>query len=342
MKFDVTVLTYNLSDIPTLAKAAESIGFDGFWLSETNSDPFMALTLAAEHTSRLDLGTAIAVAFPRSPTTLAYLGWDLQRFSNGRFFMGLGPQVRAHNERRFGVKWEKPILKMRETIGAMRVMWDCWQNGTRLNYQGEFFQLDLMTPFFSPGKIDHPHIPVYLAAVNEQMLRLVGEACDGVFLHAFHTAKYLREYALPQIEAGAAKTGRGRADITTNTAVFAVPTDDSKYAAFAEGFAKQQIAFYMSTPAYRVVTEMHGWDETALQLSKLARSGGWAEMPGLITDNILSEMAVSGTWAELPGKIHQRYGTDLIDRISYYLPFIPGENEVGWRASIAEFKALSS
>lgn len=339
MKFDVTLLSYTLNDIRTVAKAAEDIGFDGLWLSETNADPFLALTLATEHTSRIELGPGIAVAFPRSPTTLAYLAWDLQRYSNGRFILGLGPQVRAHNERRFGVKWEKPVLKMRETILAMRAIWDCWQNGTPLKFQGEFFQLDLMTPFFMPGKSDHPKIPIYLAAVNEQMLRLVGEVCDGVCLHAFHTAKYLREYAIPQIEAGLTKSGRSRSDVALNTAIFAIPTDDPAYAAQAEAYVKQQIAFYMSTPAYRVITELHGWEETGLKLSKLARTGGWGEMSALITDNILSEMAISGTWAELPHYIHERYG-DMLDRVSYYLPFIPGEADDGWRATVNGFKTL--
>lgn len=339
MKFDTGLLFHNLTDMPAITQAAEAIGFDGLWTSETNADPFLPLAIAAGHSERMNLGTAIAVAFPRSPTTLAYLAWDLARASHGRFILGLGTQVRAHNERRFGVKWEKPVRKLRETIEAIHAVWDCWENGTPLDYEGEFFKLSLMTPFFSTGPLGFARPPIYISAVNKLMLQLVGRRCDGVHLHALHTAKYMREFALPNIHKGLAREGRPDDAVTVSTGIFVVPTDDVKPASEHEQYVKQQISFYMSTPAYRVVTELHGWEETAFQLSKLARRGDWAAMPNLITDEILAEMALSGTWAELPQLIHGRYG-NMLGRVSYYLPFVPGESDEGWRASVAGFADL--
>ncbi|MCP4426724.1 MAG: TIGR03617 family F420-dependent LLM class oxidoreductase [Chloroflexi bacterium] len=336
MKIDALLLTHNLKDMPTIAQAAEAVGFDGLWTAETQSDPFLPLVLAAEHSQRMSLGTSIAVTFPRSPGTLAYLAWDLARYSNGRFILGLGAQVRAHNERRFGARWEKPVRKMRETIEAVRAIWNCWQHDTPLRYEGEFFRLKLMTPFFSSGPLQTPPPPIYISAVNKMMLRLAGSHCEGVHLHALHTVKYLREFALPHIEEGFRRGGRKRADFSMSTGLFVVPTDDPK-AAEQEAFIRQQISFYMSTPAYKVVADLHGWNETAFRLSKLARRGDWDEMPKLVTDEMLAETAVTAPWADLPHLIHEKYGS-LLDRVSYYLPFVPGKNDDGWRQTIAGFR----
>ena len=338
MKFDLVLLTHDLAQMPAYTRAAESLGFDGLWTAETNSNPFLPLTIAAEHSQTLTLGTAIAVAFPRSPTVLAHIAYDLARQSGGRFVLGLGTQVRAHNERRFGVKWEKPVRKLRETIEAIHAVWDNWETGAPLRYRGEFFKLTLMTPFFAPAPLGLPRPPIYIAAVNELMLKLAGRQCEGVHLHALHTAKYLRDYALPHIESGLADSGRSRTAFTTNAAIFAIPTDDVTPASIHEQFVKQQISFYMSTPAYRVVQELHGWEETAFQLSKLARRGRWEEMPNLITDEILAEMALTGPWAQLPRLARARYG-NLLDRISFYLPFQPGPNNTGWDQAIRSFGA---
>lgn len=339
MKIDVTFLQPKLEQMPAYAAAAEALGFDGFWVAETTGDPFLNLTLAAEHSRRMTLGTAIAVAFPRSPATLAYLAWDLQRFSRGRFVLGLGTQVKAHNVLRFGVKWEKPVKKLRETIEAIRAFWDCWQHGTPLDYTGEFFKLMLMTPFFDPGPIDFPRPPIYIAAVNEQMLRLAGSHGDGVHIHALHTVRYLRELALPAIEAGLAHSGRTRSDFIVNTTVFAVPTDDPAEARAAEANVRQQLSFYMSTPAYQSVLELHGWEAIGDRLGQMARSGQWDEMGKLISDEMLDTFAVTGSWTELPGLIRARYG-DLLDRVSYYLPYEPGRNDAAWSATIGGFKGL--
>ncbi len=339
MKFDTTLLFHDLDKMADHAKAVEAMGFDGLWTAETNHEPFLPLTIAAEHSQRVNLGTGIAVTFPRSPTILAQIAWDLQRFSNGRFILGLGPQVKAHNVLRFGVAWEKPIKKMREYILAIRALWDCWQNGTPLRFEGEFFLLRLMTPFFNPGPNDVPYPPIYVSAVNKMMLHLAGEVCDGVHLHAIHSARYMHEFALPHLQEGLAKGGRAREDFSVNTAVFAIPTDDPQYAQWAEGFVKQQISFYMSTPAYRVLANLHGWEDVAEQLSKMARNGEWESMPNLINDEILDTIAVTGTWAELPAIIQKKYG-NILDRVSYYLPFVPGENEAGWKASVDGFNKM--
>ena len=339
MKLDTTLLAPDLAAMATYTAAAEAIGFDGLWASETKHDPFLPLVLAAEHSRRLTLGTGIAVAFPRSPTTLAHLAWDLARYSQGRFILGLGPQVWAHNERRFGVKWEKPIRKMRETIEAMHAIWDAWQNDRPLRYRGEFFKLTLMTPFFSGGPLDYPPPPIYLAAVNKQMLTLAGNLGDGVFIHALHSVDYLRQLARPAIAQGAAQANRTPEAVTVSAALFVVPTDDPKPAGHYEAYVRQQLAFYMSTPAYRTVLALHGWEETGYQLSKLAQRGRWADMPALISDAMLDTFALSGPWGGLPGQIKTRYG-DMLDRVTYYLPFEPGPSEAGWRATIAGFRSL--
>lgn len=337
MKFDAHLLVNELSYMPGLTRAAEAMGFDGIWTSETAHDAFLPLVLAAEHSQKLSLGTSIAIAFPRSPAVLAYLAWDLARFSKGRFILGLGTQVKGHNERRLGVKWERPVEKMREIILAMRAFWDCWQNGAKLNFRGEFFKLTLMTPFFNPGPHDYPEVPIYLAGVNPKMCQIAGELGQGFHVHPLHTVRYLREVTLPNLASGLAQSGRNRADLELTSSIFVIPTDDPVQAQRYEADARQQIAFYASTPAYKSVFEVHGWGKTAEKLSALAARGHWNDMPTLINDEILAEFAVAGTWAELPALVKTRYD-GLLDRVSYYFPFRPGERDEAWQTTIAGFK----
>jgi len=338
MKFDSTLLTNQLEDIPKMTQVAQELGFDGIWTSETAHDAFFPLILAAEHSKDMSLGTSIAVAFPRSPAILAYMAWDLARFSKGRFILGLGTQVKGHNVRRFSVPWESPMKKLREIILSMRAFWDCWQNGTKLKFDGEFYQFSLMTPFFNPGPHDYPDIPIYIAAVNPLMCQLAGELCEGVHVHPFHTAKYLQEVVWPNVNKGMEKTGRKREDITLSSTVFVVPTDDQEKMPGYEFTTRQQISFYASTPAYRIVFQTHGWGDIAEQLSKHAAAGEWDKMPNLITDEILDTLAIRDTWANIPKKILERYDGNLLDRVSYYFPFMPGDNDEGWKASIEGFK----
>ncbi len=339
MKFDTTLLTTDLAAMPDLTRRAEALGFDGLWVSETAHDGFFPLVLAAEHSHTLTLGNSIAVAFARAPGALASMAWDLARYSQGRFVLGLGPQVKAHNERRLGVPWGRPVQRMRETVLALRAFWDCWQHGTALEFRGEFFRLDLMSPFFNPGAHAYPQVPIYLAAVNRAMLQLAGELCQGVHVHPLHTPRYLQEVVIPQVEAGAKRTGRSLDDVALSSSVFVVPTDDPEREAAYERDARRQIAFYASTPNYRVVFETHGWANVAERLSRHAARGRWDELPGLITDEILDAFAVRGAWAALPALLNHKYD-GLLDRLSYYFPFQPGENEAGWQASLEGFRNL--
>jgi probable F420-dependent oxidoreductase len=340
MKFDLFLFSQDLSAMPHVARAAEELGFDGLWTAETAHNPFLPLTLAAEHTTQLRLGTGIAVAFPRSPTVLAHIAWDLQRYSGGRFILGLGTQVKAHIVLRFGARWEKPVRQMRETIEAMRAVWGSWRaGGTSLNYRGEFYTLRLMTPFFAEPPLDCPDPPVYVAAVNEQMLHLAGSLCEGVHIHPFHSPLYLREYAWPHLREGLRAAGHSRLNFTAIGAVFAVPTDGEVPAAEHERAAREQIAFYMSTPAYRTIVDLHGWGAEAELLSQMARRGEWGTMGNVITDPMLDAFAISGKWAELPGKIHARYAGRLLDRVALYLPYTPGRDDTGWRAVTAGIRS---
>jgi probable F420-dependent oxidoreductase len=338
MKFDASLLVHDLEQMPALARFADQAGFDGIWTFETSHEPFLPLVLAAEHSARLSLGTSIAVAFPRSPTILAQIAWDLARYSKGRFVLGLGTQVKGHNERRFGVKWEKPVAKMREVILALRAIWDCWQYKTRLNFQGEFFKLSLMTPFFSPEPHEFHRIPIFVAGVNPRMCQLAGELCEGFHAHPLHSVRYLRERVLPNIELGLVKGGRRRDAIAVSSAIFVIPTDEVAAAAKYEAEIREQIAFYASTPPYRPVFELEGWGDLADELNGLAASGRWTEMPSLITDDIIEVFALRGSWADLPRKVLQKYD-GLLDRVSYYFPAVPGENEAQWRTTVAGFKS---
>lgn len=338
MFLDVTFLAPRLPHMPDLARAAEALGFDGFWVAETKTDPFLALTLAASVTRRIRLGTGIAVAFSRSPTLLAYDAWGLQDLSQGRFMLGLGSQVRGHIERRYGMPWERPLRRMQETIEVIRAVWRTWKEGEPLNYRGEIFRITLMTPFFQPDPIPYPYPPILISAVNKGMLRLAGRVADGVLFHALHTVQYLREFAWPHIEEGLRSSGRTREAFTAVISVFAIPTDDPKAKEF-EALVRQQVAFYLSTPAYRVLPQLHGWEETALHLARLAKEGRWHEMPNLITEEMVHTFAVVAPWKDLAQATWERY-RGLVDRLSFYLPFVPGERDTEWRQVIEAFQAL--
>lgn len=336
MKLDTNVMSADLQDIPRQVKAIEDLGFDGLWTAETQHDAILPMVLAAEHTKRITIGTAIAVAFARSPGNLAYMAWDLAKYSKGRFILGLGSQVKAHNLRRLGASWEKPAAKMRETVLAIRALWDCWQNRTPLNFTGEFFRLNLMTPFFDPGPHEYPDIPIYIAGVNPLMGQVAGEVCDGFHAHPFITPAYLREVILPNIGIGLEKSGRNREAVVVCLSFFAIPTDDVE-GEVIERLVRQQIGFYGSTPSYKAVMNLHGWQDEQARLSKLAREGRWDEVADVVTDEMVKEVAVIGTWAELPGLIKARYN-GLVDRGRFYFPFIPGQKDEIWRGVIQAFK----
>lgn len=331
MKLDVAFMSSWLNDLPALARAAEDLGFDAIWTSETQHDPFLPLALAAEHTHRVKLGTAVAIGFARSPMTLAHTAWDLAHQSKGRFILGLGTQVKAHIERRFGMSWpESPVHKLREMILAIRAIWASWQTGERLNFRGEHYKLTLMSPFFNPGAIDHPNIPIYIAGVNTGLARLCGEVCDGFHAHPFHTAAYLREVMKPAISAGAASAGRAN-PISLSASVFVITSPAER------DFARQQVSFYASTPSYRSVLEHHGWGEIGEQLSSMAARGEWGQMPTLVSDEMLNAFAVEAPLAELAAPLKARYA-GVLDRITLYRPYIPKLEEAAWRALAADLQ----
>lgn len=325
MHFDATLPPADLDAIPSLARAAEAIGFAALWVPETQHNPFLPGALIAEHTQRLQFGTAIAVAFARSPATLAYTAWDLAQASAGRFILGLGTQVKAHIERRFGMPWpESPASKLRDQIGAVRALWQAWQSGEKLDYRSDHYKLTLMSPFFNPGPIEHPDIPIYVAGVNTGLACLAGEIADGFLVHPLHTPRYLREVILPAIEAGAAKAGRARRQVKISVTAL-VATDPQE-----KEFTRSQVAFYASTPSYRAVMALHGWEPTAATLSRLAARGRWEELPALVDDGMLDQFSILAPEADLPGRLVERY-RGLADRLSLYTPFVPGQRDEFWR-----------
>ena len=322
MKLDVSMLTHDLQSTPAFARKVEAMGYDCLWSAETQHDPYLPLAVAATATSRIRLGTNIGTVFSRSPMITAQIAWDIQKASAGRFILGLGSQVKAHNERRFSVKWESPGPKMAEAIRAIRAIWDCWQNGTRLNFKGQFYTFDVMTPFFNPGPIDHPRIPIYIAAVNAFMCGVAGELCDGMHVHPFNSPKYLREVVHPAVEAGLQRSGRTRKDFTFATATFVVVGDTEKERLEQARMVKQQIAFYASTRTYETVLATHGWQDLVPRLHRKSVEGDWAGMADLITDEMLETYSVTATYDTLHARMLERYD-GLLDRVALYQPYKP-------------------
>ncbi|MGH7279039.1 MAG: TIGR03617 family F420-dependent LLM class oxidoreductase [Candidatus Rokuibacteriota bacterium] len=323
MKLDAGMLTHDLKSIPDYARKVEALGYDCLWSAETQHDPYLPLAVAATVTSRIKLGTSIAVAFPRSPMITAHIAWDLQKASGGRFILGLGSQVKGHNERRFSVKFDAPGPRMREIVLALRAIWDCWQNGTTLDFKGEFYRFTLMTPFFNPGPIDHPTIPVYVAGVNAYMCRVAGEVCDGLHVHPFNSPTYLREYVHPAVEEGLRAAKRSRRDFTYTTSTFVVVGDTEQERAANRQSVKQQIAFYASTRTYEPVLAAHGWQDLTAQLHRKSVEGDWKGMADLITDEMVDTYAVTGTYGDIGARIRERYA-GLLDRTALYQPYQPG------------------
>jgi len=332
MLIDTALPSMRLNRVPDFCRAAEEMGFNAVWTQETVHDPFLPCTLLAEHTRTLQFGTAIAVSFARSPTDMAYSAWDLAQASGGRFILGLGTQVKAHITRRFGMRWpDSPVAKLREQIAAVRALWSTWQDGTPLQFHGEYYQLDLMSPFFNPGPIDYPHIPVYIAGVNTGLARLAGESADGFHIHPFHTPAYLSEVIQPAIRSGAEDHGRKLSDVEISATVFAARSEREIKQ------ARKQIAFYASTPSYRRVMTHHGWEEAGEELSRLAAQGEWDSLPEVITEDMLVCFLTAAGSRELGAALRQRYH-GIVDRINLYIPFQPGEDDNGWRRLVADVR----
>jgi len=337
MNLDINLQNYELKSVAGSASRAEALGYDGLWSSETQHDPFLPLAIAATATAKIQLGTAIAVAFPRSPMLLAYTAWDLQKASNGRFALGLGSQVKAHNQRRFSVKFESPGPKLREIALALRAIWDCWQNGTPLNFEGEFYKFDLMTPYFDPGPIAHPQIPVYLAGVNRYMCMVAGEVCDGLHVHPFHSVKYLREYVHPAVEEGLRSTGRQRKNFTYASSSFVLAGETQAERTRNVEAVRKLIAFYASTRTYEPVLAQHGWEGLVPELHRRSLAADWQGMASLITDEMLDTFVVSGTYSQVARQLRERY-EGLLDRLALYQPYEFAVDEAQLKQVIKEFQ----
>ena len=305
-------------DAAAMAKAQEDEGLDGLWSAETGHDPFVPLLLASQATERIELGTGIAVAFARNPMTTAMTANDVQLASKGRHILGLGSQIKPHIEKRFSMPWSHPAPRMREFVLAMRAIWDCWNNNSKLEFRGEFYSHTLMTPFFSPGPNPYGPPKVFLAAVGEHMTEVAGEVCDGMLVHPFTTERYLRDVTLPAIERGLAKAERKREDFQLAYTAFVVTGNDQEKEA-AAGMVRSQVSFYGSTPAYRGVLEQHGWGDLQTELNALSKQGRWADMSNLVDDEILSTFAVVADVDDVPARLLERY-QGAIDRIGFYVP----------------------
>ena len=310
----------NLGGAGAAAKVLEDQGYDGIWTAETAHDPFFPLLLASQTTEKVELGTGIAVAFARNPMNLAQIAWDLQAASGGRFILGLGSQIKPHITKRFSMPWSQPAARMREMILAIRAIWASWENGSKLDFQGDFYTHTLMTPFFDPGPNPHGTAKVFLAGVGQMMTEVAGEVCDGFLCHGFTTERYLREVTIPALERGAAKAGRTLADIEISGPAFVVTGTSEEEMAASRAGTKQQIAFYGSTPAYRPVLELHGWGDLQDELNRMSKEGKWKEMGELITDDILDAFAVVAEPEGIAPELTRRYG-DVVQRLSFYAPY---------------------
>jgi len=321
MKVDAGLMnTSDLSKVPDQVRKLEAQGYDGLITAEMSSDPFFPLLLAAEHSERIELMTSIAVAFARNPMILAGLSNDLQAFSKGRFILGLGSQIKPHIEKRFSQPWSHPAARMREFILAMRSIWACWYGGEKLDFRGEFYTHTLMTPMFTPVNNPHGAPRVVLAAVGPKMTEVAGEVADGMIVHAFSTARYMRDVTLPAIERGLKESGRSRADFEVCYPTFVVTGQNEGEWEQARTAITRQIAFYGSTPAYRGVLEAHGWGDLQTELNVMSKRGEWVAMGERITDEILEEFAIVAEPDKVAAALGARFG-GIVDRVVCSVPF---------------------
>ncbi len=320
MKVDGVIGFQPGENAASAARTAEEQGYDGVWTAETGRDPFLPLLLASQSTDHLELGTGIAVAFARNPMTTAMVANDLQQYSEGRFILGLGSQIKPHITKRFSMPWSKPAARMREFVMAMRAIWSCWSDGTKLDFRGDFYQHTLMTPFFSPGPNPFGPPKVMLAGVGPLMTEVAGETCDGFLCHAFTTKPYFEQVTMPALQKGLARAGRSLEDFEISGPAFVVTGTDEAEMVSSSQAVKQQIAFYGSTPAYRPVLEMHGWGDLQDELNRLSKEGRWQEMGELVDSDILEAFAIVGEPEEIAAGWKARWG-DLVDRLSFYAPY---------------------
>ncbi|MEZ5504375.1 MAG: TIGR03617 family F420-dependent LLM class oxidoreductase [Halioglobus sp.] len=325
-----------LGEAAVEARRLAAIGYDGVYSLEGSWDPFFPLVMAAEHAPALDIATGIAVAFPRNPVHLAHQAWDLQRFSRGKFLLGIGSQVKAHIEKRFGVGFQPPAPRMREYILALKAIFDCWQHGAPLNFQGEYFRHTLMTPMFNPGPLECKPPPVLLGALGPRMTEVAGEVADGLIVHPFNSMPFLTEHALPAVHRGLAKSGRARSDfiLQINAIIITGETEEARAAARAS--VKSLLGFYASTPASRPPRDAVGYGDLQPELNRLSKEGRWDELGSYIDETFLDAFATSGKPGEIADKLLAKYG-EHADRLAVYAPY--AAPDAMWSAIIARLKA---
>lgn len=332
MKVD-THLTQDWKKIPEHIKRVEAEGYDGVGTAEMNHDPFFPLLIGAEHSERVELRTGIAVAFARSPMTLANQAHDLNAYSKGRFTLGLGSQIRAHITKRFSMPWGAPAAQMRELVLAMRAIWANWYEGEPLRFEGKYYQHTLMTPAFTPEDTQYGAPKVILAAVGPIMTEVAAEVGDGLIIHPFSNEKYIREVTLPAVDRGLAKAGKKREDFEISYTPFVVSGKDEQTFEAEKATAKARISFYGSTPAYKQVLGVHGWGDLQLELNAMSKQGQWKEMAELINDDILNVMGVMGEPDQVVTEMLARYG-DFTDRTSGAFSFVETEKRVEMVAAL--------
>jgi len=303
---DACLLVDNPRDAGTLARSLEDIGYDGAYTFEGRHDPFLPLAVAAEHTQRLSLATGIAVAFARNPMLLANLGYDLQLQSEGRFMLGLGSQIRAHIEKRFSAPWSHPAARMREMVSAIRAIWQCWHEGEALNFRGEFYTHTLMTPVFNPGPNPYGLPPILIAGVGPHMTQTAGEVGDGLLVHPFNSRLFIEQDLLPAADAGLAAAGRSRDAFTISCQLIVATGLDRAEIERNAALARNQVAFYASTPAYRPVLERHGFGDLQVRLNELSKQGKWQEMSTLLSEDLLALIVIQGSPEEVGDAIRER------------------------------------
>ncbi len=326
-----------LPDASSEAQRLSRDGFDGIYTLEGPGDPFLPLAVACQACPELTLATGIAVAFPRNPSHIAYQAWDLQRFSRGKFMLGIGSQVKAHIEKRFGVEFDPPASRMREYIQAVKAFFDCWQNGSRLDFRGRFYHHTLMTPMFNPGPLEWGPPPILLGAMGPGMTAVAGEVADGLIVHPFHTMPFLLKEQYPALQRGIDKADRGKDPFVRQVAAMVATGDTEEAMKAAIESIRGLLAFYASTPAYLPPMKAVGYEGLLPELNKLSKQGRWDEMSGLIDDDFLAAFAICAEPRNVAAALKEKYA-EHATRLGIYAPY--GATDGLWRDIIQEFKAL--
>jgi len=341
MFIEANLRNVTLDGLPRLSAFAEDVGFDGLGHSEVTRDPFLALTIAASNTRRVRLTTAVAIAFPRSPMIVAYLARNLQELSRDRFVLGRGTQVRAHIQHRFSSEWGAPGPRLRDYVESLRAIWDTWQRGVPLAYQGKFYSFTLMTPEFSLGPTEYPPIRVQIGAMNPYNVQLAGEICDGVRLHSFVTPEYIRDVIWPNLRAGAARRGRSLDGFEVMAGGFIATGATQAEVDAAREKVRYRIGHYASTRSYLPVLEHHGWTDTFGQLRELIAAGRWKALASVITDEMLDRFCAAATYERLPGVIRDRLG-GLVDGVVLPMSEELYAHRDRMASTVAELRALAA